>query len=94
MIYTIVKTKNFEKDFEKYDSHIQIYLIERIESLLKHENPFLLFKKVKGYKDIYRYKTGKIRIILRIMKNEIHLLKIGYRKDIYKKFKSTFNFII
>lgn len=94
MNYIFLQTKNFNKDFEKLDYPNQKYLIEKLEFIIKHENPFLLMKKIKGYKDIYRFKIGKFRILLRLIKNEIHLLKIGWRKDIYKKFKYQFNFII
>jgi mRNA-degrading endonuclease RelE of RelBE toxin-antitoxin system len=44
-------------------------------------------KKLKGYKHIYRVRSGKIRIIYQTIETEIFILTIDRRSDTtYKKF--------
>ena len=43
-------------------------------------------KKLRGYNDIYRIKKGKIRVIIRILDDDISLVTLGRRND------KTYNF--
>lgn len=55
------------------------------------ENPYnhslLDIKKMKGLKDVFRLRTGKIRIIYQVKEAEliIFVVTAGVRGDVYKK---------
>lgn len=56
-----------------------------IRKILKKEFDDLDNKKLKGYKDIFRVRKGKIRIIYQVIGNKMIILVINKRKDdIYK----------
>ncbi len=55
------------------------------------ENPFthprLDIKKMRGEEDVFRLRSGKIRIIYQVKETELLILVItaGFRGDVYKK---------
>ena len=40
-------------------------------------------KKLKGYKTLFRVRIGKLRIIFEILDNDIEIIDIDYRGNIY-----------
>jgi mRNA interferase RelE/StbE len=42
-------------------------------------------KKLKGYKDYYRFKVGDYRIGVKITSDTVTFVDIAHRKDIYKQ---------
>ncbi|MBT3690047.1 hypothetical protein HOE31_00830 [bacterium] len=70
----------------------KLSIIERniaINIMSKIENEDLTdldVKKLRGYNDIYRIKKGKIRVIIRILDDDISLVTLGRRND------KTYNF--
>ncbi len=40
-------------------------------------------KKLQNHKNIYRFRLGKIRIIYTIVNNEVEIIDIDYRGNIY-----------
>ena len=88
MPYQIIVPKRVEKAILGLDAKIQ----DKILSMLKtmSVNPFapnLDVKRMQGTSCTYRLRLGKLRILLDIIekKQEIHLLKVGFRGDVYKK---------
>jgi len=76
-------SQSFLKDLKKLDEKLQ----ERIKAKLKQisvvENPLILAKKLKGYKNIYRFRVGNFRIIFSLDQNTITFEAVDHRKDIY-----------
>ena len=72
--------KKFLKKIPKEDSSI---ILKKIYSIRK--NPLRYLKRLKGYK-LWRLRILKYRVIIDIVVsgNKIIILKIGYRKNIYK----------
>ena len=77
-----------EKQLEKLDRTVQKKILEYIVKNLKNTaNPRRIGKPLRGkYNGLWRYKTGKYRIICNIKDDilEILIIKIGHRSDIYK----------
>lgn len=67
-----------KKDLEKVVEAIQVLAISPFPSGCR---------KLKGEEDVYRVRQGNYRIIYEIIDNKliVLVLKIGHRKDIYKK---------
>ncbi len=77
-------TSNFKKALKALDQKTQNSIRTKLEHLSKQENPLLFSKKLKEFKDIFRFRVGNYRIVFRLEKNKIILLLVKHRKDIYE----------
>lgn len=84
MKYTLVYTHRAVKDIDKLDKFIK----ERIgKALLRFsESPLYFCEKLTSH-DIgsYRFRVGDYRIIFDIVEKEIVILRVGHRKEIYRR---------
>jgi mRNA interferase RelE/StbE len=74
-----------EKDLKALPKLDQRKVLEQIGKVLA-KNPYL-GKALSGeFKGLYRWKTGRFRVIYEIHKDVliILVLKIGHRKDVYR----------
>lgn len=77
-------TKQFLDLLEKLDEQIQIRVKEKIQFLSKQENPLFLAKKLRGYKDLFRFRVGDYRIVFRLSLRTIILLRVKHRSEVYE----------
>jgi len=84
MSYEIVFTDTSRKQFKKLEKDIQERIIKALERI--RIRPEAHIKKLVGDPG-YRLRVGEYRIILDIEKEKLIILviKIGHRKNIYKK---------
>ena len=89
MKYKIVFEKNADKQLRKIDVTQQKIIVNWIAKNLENaHDPRVFGKSLKGnLKSYWRYRVGNYRIIAEINDDEVRILiiKIGRRKDIYKK---------
>ena len=79
----IIISPRAEKELKKIAKVDQIAIVRKIR-LIK-EPPFASNEeKLSGYKNIYRVRVGEYRIVYRRAVNEIYIVLIGHRKDIYR----------
>jgi len=74
-------SKTFEKQFLKYDKKLQKRVFEAIKKLPKGDVKRLTSKEEPP---IFRLRVGKFRILF-YMEEEIKILKMDSRGQIYKK---------
>ena len=80
-VFLSTEAAKFLKNIDKEDKY---RIVEKLKLL--EEGPFSLpYKKIKGRENTYRIRIGDFRVVYSIRGNEIRVLKIGLRKDIYKK---------
>ncbi len=74
-------SKNFEKKFERYDKKLQAKIYTAIVNIPNGD-----IKKLVGNEipPIYRLRVSKYRVLFYMNKEEIKILKIDSRGDIYK----------
>jgi mRNA interferase RelE/StbE len=85
MAYRVTIKKSAEKELSKLPLEIILGLREKILGL--SANPFPPgFKKLKGFQNQFRIRSGNYRVIYRIETKLliIEVLKIGNRKNIYE----------
>jgi len=84
MSYEIVFTDTSYKQFKKLQKNVQERIVKALERI--RIRPEAHVKKLVGDPG-YRLRVGDYRVILDIKKNKLIILviKIGHRKDIYKK---------
>lgn len=86
MNYNLVYTRRAEKDIKKLDSSIK----SRIgNALLKlRDNPLLYSEKLSDPAlGTYKFRIGDYRVIFDIEGNDIVILRVGHRREIYKRFR-------
>lgn len=80
--YKLVITRRFTKDFRKLDFQVQERILKALEKL--EENPWLGEKVFAQQTGTYRYRVGDYRIRYDISGEEIVLLKVRHRKEVYR----------
>jgi mRNA interferase RelE/StbE len=81
--------KQIDKDLRKINDkkilrQFRNFLVELKEVLSINELSGI--KKIKGERFYYRYRIGDYRVGFKIEDNEILILKVTHRKDIYRYF--------
>ncbi|PIR80211.1 MAG: type II toxin-antitoxin system mRNA interferase toxin, RelE/StbE family [Candidatus Levybacteria bacterium CG10_big_fil_rev_8_21_14_0_10_35_13] len=83
MTYKIVYTRSAFKDIQKIDSVAKKRIKKKIEEFTI--NPIKSAKRLTSSNlGTYRWRVGNYRIIFDVDKNNIVILRIGHRKEIYK----------
>ncbi len=83
-MFEFFATQTFIKSLRKLDSATNSNIKERLRFLSEQENPLLFAKKIKGYKNVFRFRSGDYRILFDLNDNKIFLLLAKHRKEIYK----------
>ena len=81
--------KQVEKDLRKIgDKSVLMGFKEFLEEIKKASKVYDLnqVKKIKGGKNYYRYKYGDYRVGFKLEDNEIIILKLAHRREIYRYF--------
>ena len=71
-----------EKELKKIPKIYQIVIAKKIRSLL--EAKILNEEKLSGFKDIFRVRVGEYRIVYRKTRQEVYIILIRHRKDVYR----------
>ena len=83
MAYSLLYTRTAFKDIQKLDSVAKKRIKKKLEELSK--NPISLSKKLRNSSiGTYRYRVGNYRIVFDVDRQNIVILRIGHRKEIYK----------
>ena len=85
-MYKIILLEKAIKVLSKLPQKEADKIASRIDSL--QENPYPQgCKKLQGYEEVYRIRQGNYRILYEVHDDQliIRVIKIGNRKDIYRK---------
>lgn len=74
-------SKTFEKKFSKYDRQLQEKIFTAIQNLPDGD---VKRPTGNGIPPIYRIRISKYRVLFHMNKEEIQILKVDSRGDIYK----------
>lgn len=83
MSFEISWDENALRDLEKIEVLLRKRIIKKIEQFAESES-FHEIKKIHGAEKVYRLRVGDYRILFEIVQDEIIILKIGHRKNIYE----------
>jgi len=74
-----------KKDLDKLSLDVKKRIIDKLSFFISQENP-LIFAKPMVDNDFgqYRFRIGYYRAIFDLKKDQIIILVIGHRKDIYR----------
>ena len=82
-MYSIEIEDNAERFLKKISEKDKSIILNKIYSI--RHNPFRYLKRLKGHK-LWRLRIMKYRATIDVIisKNKIIVLRIGYRKDVYR----------
>ena len=78
----IIVSSRAKKELKKITKIDQIAIAGKISSLV--ENSIINEVKLSGFKDIFRVRVGNYRIVYKKTSQEIHIVLIHHRKDVYR----------
>ncbi len=82
-MYNIRVAQNALKDIQKLPAQTKNLIYDKIK--FYSQNPFLYAKKLINFKiGAYRFRIGEYRVIFDINDNNIDILRICHRKDVYR----------
>ena len=86
----ILYGKRFSKDIDAilHEKKVKQRLLETIENI-KEANTLagiMGVRKIEGYQDYFRIKTGNYRLGIKLTKNRVELIRFLHRKEIYRRF--------
>ena len=83
-MYKLIYTRRAIKDVEKLDKNVKKRIGDKLFRL--KQDPFLYAEKLTNpILGTYRFRIGDYRVIFDIVENEIVVLRIGHRKNIYRR---------
>lgn len=82
----IVLSSRAKKQLKRLSKIDQIAVAKKIRSL----NDVVPEKKLKGYKNIFRVRVGSLRIVYKKTVQEIYIVLIRHRKDVYRLMMNMF----
>ncbi|MBU1323571.1 type II toxin-antitoxin system RelE/ParE family toxin [Patescibacteria group bacterium] len=71
----VILAPSAKKDLKKLEKFTQLAVYKKLKSLETDSLP-LGVKKLSGYKNIYRIRIGKYRIIYQLNKNTVYIILI------------------
>jgi mRNA interferase RelE/StbE len=79
-------SKRARSDWQKLSRAIQERLREKLVYFISQQNPLRYADKLRE-EDLggFRFRVGDYRIVFDVEGNNILILRVGHRKDIYKK---------
>ena len=88
-VYRVEFTKSAKREFDDLSTTIQEKVLEALGFL--SQNPFsdfLRIKKLKGAATLYRIRVGDYRVVYEIRGTTlvIVVIKIGHRREVYRRF--------
>ncbi len=85
MNYKLVYTRRAEKDIKKLDPTVKRSIGKSFLKL--QDNPIQYSEKLTDPRiGTYRFRTGDYRVIFDIEDKDIVILRVGHRRDIYRRF--------
>ena len=83
MNFKIIWDKEAKEDIKKFERNIAYRIYKKVNNLEENFNS----ADIKRLQDseLFRLRVGDYRVLLEINKNIIIILKVGHRKNIYKK---------
>lgn len=84
MAYNILYKKSVQRDLKKFSRSEASRIADQIEKELSEKAN--TYPVLKGqFAGLRKYRVGDYRVIYAILGNDVLILRIGHRRDVYKK---------
>lgn len=86
MAYGVEFAKNARKELRRLPPSVAKRIIEKIQFYIETGDPLLFAQPLKEFKiGDYRFRIGNYRVIVREFEDLIVVVRVGHRKDVYRK---------
>lgn len=82
-MYVFLVQNNFLKDLNNLDPSIQIIIKQKLRQIANSEYPLKYSVKLKGQKNVFRFRIGQYRAIFFLENQNITLFCLKHRKEVY-----------
>lgn len=86
MMVKVVLSPRAEKQLKALSKVDQVAVARKIR-LVRSEKAAVKPEKLQGYRNIYRVRVGKYRIVYQLTARQVYVVLIGHRSDIYQVVK-------
>lgn len=83
MTYQVRWTETVLRKIVKLDKKLADRIIDKVESITA--DPFLYVKRLTGI-NLYSLRIGDYRVIISLEENNIFVLDVGHRSQVYRKY--------
>lgn len=83
-MYCFSASDAFQRALDALDRTVGEAVLSKVHFLESHPDLLRAAKKLKGYKDIYRFRVGEYRIFFKFDQKTVFLLTVRHRKDAYR----------
>ena len=84
MAYNILYKKSVQRDLKKFSKAEASRIVDQIEKELSEKAN--TYPVLKGqFAGLRKYRVGDYRVIFAIIGDDVLILRIGHRRDVYKK---------
>ena len=84
MAYNILYKKSVQRDLKKFSKAEASRIVDQIEKELSEKAD--TYPVLKGqFVGLRKYRVGDYRVIYAILGDDVLILRIGHRRDVYKK---------
>ncbi|OGP93258.1 MAG: addiction module toxin RelE [Deltaproteobacteria bacterium RBG_16_54_18] len=84
MAYNIVYKKSVQRDLKKLPKAVAGRILDDIEDeLARNADTYPILKG--PFAGLRRYRSGDYRVIYAIVEGDVLILRVGHRKEVYKK---------
>lgn len=82
-MFNVLLEEEVSKELEKLQRGLKDAVVKRLKLLEQGFSPVLDIKKLKGYRNHYRLRIGKLRILFCLENPDVVVYKIGKRENVY-----------
>lgn len=83
MAYNITYKSSVKKDLKKLSKSDAIRILDQVEAALSKKPD--KYPALKGeFAGLRKYRVGTFRVIFAILENDVLILRVGHRKDVYR----------
>lgn len=83
MTVKVILSPRAEKQLKALSKVDQVAVARKIR-LIRGEKASVKPEKLQGYRNIYRVRVGRYRIVYRLTREQVYVVLIGHRRDIYQ----------
>lgn len=82
----VILSPRAEKQLRKFSKVDQVAVARKIR-VVGGKNAAVKSERLQGYKNIYRVRVGRYRIVYRLTRDQVYVVLIGHRREIYQLVK-------
>lgn len=85
-MYNLIFSTKSDKKFQKLDQSLQQRIMDKLEFFFSQPDIYKFSRELNVKDKSYRFRIGDYRVVYRLETNNLIVINIDHRKNIYKNF--------